>query len=51
MEKIVTKPLDISKLTEEEFCREIQKGLDDIDQGRTMPARDFFKEFREEYGI
>ncbi len=51
MEKIVTKPLDISEMTIEEIDKELEKGMKDIAEGRTRPAREFFKEFRKEYGI
>ncbi len=29
----------------------IRQGLDDLKQGRTRPAREFFNEFRAEHGV
>lgn len=51
MEKTAQKPLDISTMTTEEIDQELEKGMKDIAEGRTRPAREFFKDFRKEYGI
>ncbi|MBQ9863423.1 MAG: type II toxin-antitoxin system RelB/DinJ family antitoxin [Lachnospiraceae bacterium] len=45
------RPLDASKLTEEQFDAELQKGLDDIKAGRTKPAKETFAEIRRDYGL
>ena len=38
------------KLQELEIIKHLQKSEDDIKNGRTTPAKDFFKELRAEYG-
>ncbi len=38
------------KIQELEIIRHLQKSEDDIKNGRTTPAKDFFKELRNEYG-
>lgn len=38
------------KLKEQEIIEHLQKSEEDIEKGRTTPAKDFFKEMREEYG-
>jgi len=45
----VARPLDASKLTEEQLDAELQKGLDDITAGRTKPAKEAFAEIRRDY--
>ena len=44
-------PLDVSRLSEEELNRELEKGYADIEAGRTRPAREVFAELRREYGL
>lgn len=43
--------LDLSQLSNDEIVKELEKGIEDSRCGRTTPAKEFFKEFREEYGI
>ena len=43
--------LDVSRLSEEELNRELEKGYADIEAGRTRPAREAFAELRRDYGI
>ena len=43
--------LDVSRLSEEERNRELEKGYADIEAGRTRPAREVFAELRREYGL
>lgn len=38
------------KLQELEIIKHLQKSEDDIKNGRTTPAKEFFKELRAEYG-
>lgn len=38
------------KLQELEIIKHLQKSEDDIKNGRTIPASEFFKELRAEYG-
>ncbi len=38
------------KIQELEIISHLQKSEDDIKNGRTTPAKDFFKELRNEYG-
>lgn len=47
----VDTPLDLSQLSKEEIVKELEKGIEDSRCGRTTPAKEFFKEFRKEYGI
>ena len=39
-------PLDVSKMTEEQFNAEIQKGYDDILAGRVTPAEEVWEEMQ-----
>ena len=43
--------LDVSRLSEEELNRELEKGYADIEAGRTRPSREVFAELRREYGL
>lgn len=43
--------LDVSRLSEEELNRELERGYADIEAGRTRPAREVFAELRREYGL
>lgn len=42
---------DINKLSQEEIDKEIEKGLKDIEEGKTRPAEQVFADIRNEYGI
>lgn len=42
---------DISKLSQAELNAELEKGYQDVLQGRTKPASEVFSELREEYGL
>lgn len=42
---------DISKLSQTELNAELEKGYQDVLQGRTRPASEVFSELREEYGL
>jgi len=42
--------LDVSKISNEQLGLEIQKGYDDVINGRTRPAKDVFDSLREKYG-
>jgi addiction module RelB/DinJ family antitoxin len=46
-----TKPIDISKLSEEELNAELEKGYADIAAGRTKPAKLAFADIRKDYGL
>jgi addiction module RelB/DinJ family antitoxin len=46
-----TKPIDISKLSEEELNAELEKGYADIVAGRTKPAKQAFADIRKDYGL
>lgn len=45
------KPIDMSKLTQEEIDAEIQKAIDGVKDGKTRLSKDVFAEIRKEYGI
>ena len=47
----VRKPLALGAMTKDELDRELQKGMDDIDAGRTKSAEEVEKEMRELYHI
>lgn len=42
---------DISKLSQTELNAELEKGYQDVLQGRTRPASEVFSELREENGL
>lgn len=42
---------DICKLSQTELNAELEKGYQDVLQGRTRPASEVFSELREEYGL
>lgn len=46
-----TQPLDISTLTEEQLNDELNKGYQDISEGRTKLAEKVFAEVRKNYDI
>jgi addiction module RelB/DinJ family antitoxin len=41
---------DINKLSQEEIDKEIEKGLKDIEEGKTRPAAQVFSDLRNKYG-
>lgn len=49
--KIPNHPLDINKITEDEFNKEIEKGLQDVENGNTIPAQEVFVSIRNKYDI
>ena len=49
--KIPNHPLDINKITEDEFNKEIEKGLQNIEDGNTIPAQEVFASIRNKYDI
>lgn len=49
--KIPNHPLDINKITEDEFNKEIEKGLQDVKNGNTIPAKEVFASIRNKYDI
>lgn len=53
MQKTLPKniPLSFDAMTKEEFDREIQKGIDDIDAGRTYSLEEVKAELERDYGI
>ena len=44
------RPLEISKMTDEQLALEINKGIEDIDNGRIYTVEDAEKEIRKLYG-
>jgi len=42
---------DISDLSKEELDAEIEKGIADVEAGRTYPMEEVFAELRKEYGL
>ena len=49
--KIPNHPLDINKITGDEFNKEIEKGLQDVENGNTIPAKEVFASIRNKYDI
>lgn len=49
--KIPNHPLDINKITEDEFNKEIEKGLQDVENGNTIPAKEVFASIRNKYDL
>lgn len=47
----VSKPLDISMITEDEFDTELEKGYTDIKKGNVRSAKEAFASLRGELGI
>ena len=43
--------LDLSKMTQEEIDAELQKGLDDFEAGRVIPAEEVHAEMKRRYGL
>ena len=46
-----SRPVDMSKLTEDQLHAELQKGYEDAKAGRTKPADQVFAEIRKDYGL
>lgn len=46
-----TKVVDMSRLTTQELDEELDKGWQDILEGRTIPAKQAFDEIRKKHGI
>lgn len=46
-----SKPLSVSKLTEEQFNSEIEKGLANLTAGRVVSAESVTDRMRQDYGI
>ena len=44
-------PLSVGSMTKEQLDLEIQKGMDDIEAGRVIPADEVEEEMRRMYGI
>ena len=49
--KLPARPIDVGNMTQEEFNAEIQKGLDDIANGRVKPAAEVFSDIRKKYNV
>lgn len=49
--KLPRNPLDVSNMSEKEIDSHIEKGLQDIRDGKTLPADKFFSEFERQYGL
>ncbi|MBW9212347.1 MULTISPECIES: type II toxin-antitoxin system RelB/DinJ family antitoxin [Terrabacteria group] len=45
------KPLDISSMTKDEFNMELEKGYQDVLEGRTKPINEVFESLNKEFGI
>ena len=45
------RPVDMSRLTQEQLDAELQKGYDDIQADRTKPAKQVFDSIRRDYGL
>lgn len=45
------KPLDISAITKEELDMELEKGYQNVLEGRVTPAEDVFESLNKEFGI
>ena len=46
-----SKPISYGSLTEEQFNKEIEKGLSDLSSGRFTTAKDVAEKMRQDYGI
>ena len=44
-------PLDVSRMTEEQFNAELEKGYADMKAGQTVAAADAFAEIRKKYRV
>lgn len=45
------RPLDINMLTDEQINIELEKGYNDVAEGRKKPARQVFSDIRKEYNL
>lgn len=45
------RPVNVTELTEEQLDRELDKGYQDILNGRSKPARQVFADLRKDYGL
>lgn len=45
------KPLEISSMTKDELNMELEKGYQDVLEGRTKPINEVFESLNNEYGI
>lgn len=49
--KLPSHPLDVSNISEKEINSHITKGLQDIKEGKTLPADKFFNEIERQYNL
>ena len=49
--KLPRHPLDTSVMSEKEVDAHIMKGLQDIKEGKTLPADEFFSNFERQYNL
>ena len=49
--KLPMHPLDVGNITQEEFNAEMQKGFDDVENGRVKPATEVFSGIRKKYSV
>ena len=49
--KLPEHPLDVSRMTEAQFEAKLEKGYEDIEAGRTIPADRAFADIRKELGL
>lgn len=49
--KIPEHPFNVSRMTQEQFNAELEKGYQDMLKGNTVPLRQAFAALRKEYGI
>lgn len=49
--RVPNKPIAMGSLSEEELAKEIHKGLDDIENGRTEPIEKVLDDFHKKYGL
>ena len=47
----MSRPADVSELSEAELNTELEKGYADMEAGRSKPARQAFADIRKDYGI
>lgn len=49
--KLPRHPLDVSNMSEKELNSHITKGLQDVQEGKTLPADKFFNELERQYNL
>lgn len=49
--KLPTHPLNAGNMTKEKFDAEMQKGFDDVENGRIKPAAEVFSDIRRKYRV